>query len=189
MITHVDEWVNLLTRLKISPNQFLICWLVYEKDMASTIKYYQENPKNRFSIEDIEYLVENDFLLRLSKDKNNNNLDYFMTTPKFTENLIVDEDDAGDEIWDAYPSWLMVNNHKVSAKSCDKDDLKRKYSLKIKGSMKKHLQIMATLKEYVNRNNGLATMGIEKFVGSEQWNVLEEAYKETPDGSDLMQNL
>ena len=185
MITNVKDYTDVLCRLKISPNQFYICWLIHSRDRVSTIKYYEENQFNRFTPADIEELLRRDFLLSLTKDKSEYNLDCFTVTPKFTDSLIVDEDEAGEELWNTFPSWLMVKQNKVSAKSCDKDDLIEKYAKKIKGSFKKHKKVMSALEEYIKRNNGYATMGIEKFVNSEQWTLLEQEYKDNPETGDL----
>lgn len=187
MITSIREFVDLLCKLKISPNQFLICMLIHERDMAATIKYYEENQVNRFSHKDIDELLERGLLLRITKDEKHYNLDQFIVTDLFSREFLIDNDDAGEEFWNAYPSWIHMNNKKVSAKSCDKDDLIEKYAKKIKGSVKRHRDIMAVLEKYAEENNGQATMGIDKFVGSEQWTILKQAYEENT--GDLITNL
>src|SRR3569623_1627873 len=109
MISEIKEWVDFLCELKISANQYLICMLVHHKDNPSTIKYHHENYNNRFTHVEIDDLVDREYLLRLSKDTKNYNLDYFTTTAKFMSEFIIDEDDAGDEFWDAFPSWIYMN--------------------------------------------------------------------------------
>lgn len=188
MITSIREFVDLLCRLKISPNQFLICMLIHEKDTVATIKYYEENTSNRFNAKDINELLQRGFLLRISKDEKHFELDQFIVTDLFSHEFLVDGEDAGEEFWNMYPSWIRMNNTRVSAKTCDKDDLIEKYARKIKSSKKKHEQIMQTLEKYVEENNGFATLGIEKFVGSEQWTILKEKYDDNGTG-DLINTL
>lgn len=180
MITNTRDYVKLLCKLKISPEQFLICMLIHDKDSAGMIQYFNENKKHQFKHEQVDELLEREFLVRLSTDSDNYNLDHFAITGKFSGEFLIDGEDAGEEFWNAYPSWLKVKNQKVSAKSCDKDDLIEKYAKKIKGNRKKHARVMLVIEEYVKRNDGYALMGIEKFVGSEQWTILEVEYEEAP---------
>lgn len=189
MTLSVKEFVDILCKLKISANQYLICMLVYDRDGATTIKYYNENSGNQFTYEEIDDLVDREYLLRLSKDRKNYQLDYFSTTTKFMSDFLIDEDDAGEEFWNAYPSWIWMNGRKTSAKSCDKDDIIEKYYRKIKGNKKKHQKVMETIEEYSKRNDGFATMGIEKFVGSEQWTILQKDYESDSGTGDLIQSI
>lgn len=188
MITNTREYVKLLCKLKISPEQFLICMLIHDKDSAGMIQYFEENKQHKFKHEQVDELLDRGFLVRLSTDKDNYNLDHFAITHVFSSNFLIDGEDAGTEFWNTYPSWLKVKNQKISAKSCDKDDLVDKYAKKIKGSKKKHDRIMLVVEEYTKRNDGYALMGIEKFVGSEQWTILEEEYEEAPN-TDLHNSL
>lgn len=183
------DFVDLLCKLRISPNQFLICMLVHEKDVAATIKYYEENNLNRFSSKDVQELVSRGFLIRITKDEHYYNLDQFIVTDMFAGEFLIDNDEAGEELWNAYPNWMTFNNtKKTSAKSCDKDDLIEKYGKKIKSSKKRHQDVMSILKQYVEATNGNPAMGIEKFVSSEHWTALKELYNEQG-STDLIRTL
>ncbi len=189
MIIPNKEFVDLLCDLKISPNQFLICMLIHDKDVAATIKYYEENGENKFDFKDIELLLKRGFIIRISKDEKHYHLDQFITTDLFSGGFLVDNEEAGEELWDAYPNWMHFNNTKpVAAKSCDKDDLIEKYGKKIKGSKKKHKEIMDILAKYNDQTGGNPGMGIEKFVVSEHWNALKELYEQEGTG-DLIRDL
>lgn len=188
MITSTKDYVKLLCELKISPEQFLICMIVNDKDGASAIRYRNENPEHRFKHEQVDELLERGFLVRISTDRHIYNLDHFAVTGMFTSEFLVDNEDAGDELWELYPSWLKVKGQKVSAKSCDKDDLVEKYAKKIKGSKKKHKEIMEIVREYAHRNDNYALMGIEKFVASEHWIDLRKEYEDTGSG-DLINSI
>lgn len=191
MFESTREFVDLLCRLKISPNQFLICMLVNEKDDPSTIKYYEENKKNRFKADEINYLVDNGFLLRIPKlavkDKQDSyDILDFIVTSKFSEGILVDEFDAGEEFWNAYPSWLFFNNSRKPAKAVDKDELTELYLKAIGHSKKKHNEIMKTLAQLTLSNKGYATMTIKNFVGSRHWEQLKEDNNST---GDLIRNV
>lgn len=188
MITSTKEYVDLLCSLKISPEQFLICMLVNDKDTPSTMKYLHENTAHKFKHEQVDELLDRGFLVRISTDRDVYNIDHFAVTGLFSGDFLVDNDVAGTELWETFPSWLNVKGQKVSAKSCDKDDLVEKYTKKIKGSKKKHSKIMEVVREYRHRNNNYATMGIEKFVASEHWVDLALEYEDTGHG-DLAQSL
>lgn len=188
MFKTIREFVDLLCKLGISPNQFLICMLIHEKDVAGTIKYFEENKRNRFAVLDIDWLLNNGFLLRIDKRKETNyELDEFIVTAKFTEEFLVDEYDAGEELWNTYPSWMNFDGSRKSAKSVDKDELIEKYLKKINFSKKKHSAIIEVIKKYAEDNNGYATMGIQKFVSSEQW--VELSKLQDSDKGDLIRDL
>lgn len=188
MFKTIREFVDLLCKLGISPNQFLICMLIHEKDVAGTIKYYEENKRNRFAVLDIDWLLNNGFLLRINKkNETEYELDEFIITAKFSEEFLVDESD-GEEFWNAYPSWLFFDNSRKPAKVADKDDLIEEYLRKINHSKKKHLAIMKVLEKYVQDNKGFAAMNIKNFVGSQHWEQLEQLSKDNSTG-DLIRDM
>lgn len=189
MFENCREFVDLLCTLGISPNQFLICWLIYEKNVPATLKYYEENKRNKISHADIDWLLNNGFLLRIDKSKNGvYDTDEFLTTTKFSEAFLVDDYDAGEEFWTAYPSWLFFDNSRKTAKAVDKDELIEDYLKKINNSRKTHLKVMEVVKKYASENKGYAAMNIKNFVGSKHWEQLEELYRDTSSG-DLIKNL
>lgn len=187
MFENAREFVDLLCRLKISANQFLICTLVHEKDDPSTIKYYEENKKNRFKAEEIDYLVKNGFLIRTPSGKKQDEYELldFITTTKFSEGILVDEFDAGEEFWKAYPDWLFFNNSRKTAKAVDKDELIENYLKAIGYSKKKHSEVIALVNKYAADNKGYAIMTIKNFVGSRHW----EQLKESESSGDLIRNV
>ena len=177
MIIDINEYVDFLCKSQIDPNQFLICWLIYNKDRKNSYKYISE--LKRFKVEDILELEKKGYLANVKSRSDSSNtleLDDYITTQKFDDFVIIDKVEIGEEFWNFYLKWIWINGSKVSAKSCDKDEFIENYAKKIKNNKKKHLKIMEIYERY-KKENLYADMKIDKFIGSEHWENLEDLYK------------
>jgi hypothetical protein len=102
-------------------------------------------------------------------------LSAYFVPPKIADKLWVEHEMAGQELWDIYPSFFIIGGGKqVPTKSCDREALIESYCKKIKHSKKRHEEVMEVLKHAIQMND--ITMGIEKWVGSHQWESLKEKY-------------
>jgi hypothetical protein len=81
----------------------------------------------------------------------------------------------GDELWSVYPWSFTIGDKTVPAKTCDRDEITDIYIKKIKGSMRKHRQVISCIKR--GTALGLIKVGIEKFVRGEQWEFVAEEIK------------
>lgn len=177
MIYDVDKYVELLCKAQISTDQFLICTLIHLKDYKSMERYKAEY--ENFRVEHVRFqirdLMDRGFIVPTRKG--HYEIDELFVTPLFTALVFIDPEDSGTEIWEVYPKWLFLDNKKISAKSCDKDDLIERYNGKIKRNIIKHKKIISLIENFKS-NNDYAEMGIEKFVASEHWELLEDLYKD-----------
>lgn len=191
MLYEIDnETLDFLCENKLTLNQFAICLLVYKKDTATIIRIsneigklgdylipngVDEQGKKKYKKELID-LIDRGFIKLTFVDKDDRYaLDNFEVTERFTKNFIKDED-IFEEFWKEYPRFIFVNGLEYPAKSTDYEELKEKYIKAIKNSRRKHKEIIEKLKEFKSTNN-YALMGIEKFVGSRQWDNLSENNK------------
>lgn len=171
MIISIDRYVDFLVKKNLTEHQFLVCYLIYTKEIKAIVKY---NNKFKISREELLDLIDRDFIIPIFDDPEHIfDLANLNVTPKFYEGLIIDEDNA-EEIWDLYPSYLLINNTKVYSKSSmPKEDFIKMYLRITRRSQKTHERIKKVLEEY-NRKNKYAEMGIDKFIGSEYWKELEK---------------
>jgi len=191
MLYEIDnETIDFLCENKLTLNQFAICLLIHKKDTATMIRINNEigqignylipngvDPQGKKKyIKEIDDLIDRNFLRLTFIDKEDKYaLDNFEVTAKFTDQFI-QEIDIFEEFWQEYPKFLFVNGLEFPAKSTDYEELKEKYLKTIKNSKKKHRDIIEKLKRFKLDNN-YAQMGIEKFVGSRQWDSMIEETK------------
>jgi hypothetical protein len=171
----IDKYVDFITEHKLSEHQFLILWLINAKDGKNIAKY--RKTFDTFNTDEIKELITrgwiDDFGLVEDNIRTYNIYD-FIVTNKFTETVYIDSFDAGDELIDTYPNWVMIKNIRVSAKSCDHDELISLYGKILKNNRNKHNDIIRLVQSMKELHNGYAPMGIEKFVKSRHWTILEE---------------
>lgn len=85
---------------------------------------------------------------------------------RFTE-AFIDEHQAGNEVWDSYPTFLESSGKRFPLTAMDKNVFRSLYWNSINGSRKEHLEILEDL--VYAKEKGLIRMKIENFVRSEGW--------------------
>ena len=167
-----EKLVEFLSSRKMTANQYLLCHLLYmgEHDLLARLV---KNDQLRFAKKEVNDLIERGYLEKLFGD---NSQFSFMTTDKFSRAVFVDEEEAGQQLWDTYPKVLSIDGVMQSTRTCDKDDILETYYKRIKGSKKKHEFVMQMLHRYVDlvKARQMNSMGIEKWVKGENWDVVAE---------------
>ena len=156
----------------MTANQFLICYLLYHKDGKNIIRY--ANEVKEFDRDDILYLIENDFILTTVKGIYE--VDNFVVTHKFSELILIEGNTASLELFEVYPKWIFIDGKEWSARSCGLTKVEIMYPKVIKNDVVLHRTIIEIVKEY-KKHNRYAEMGIEKFIDSRHWELLEPKYK------------
>jgi hypothetical protein len=188
IFVETDKFINFLVKHNMTANQFMFCYLKANYDIAH-FKKYATNRKNYvaeakaegrtvpggvISSDELKDLVHRGYLEDFN-DKGRDYIDSYLVTPKFTKEMFIETEQAGEELWATYPPFITINTSRVSARSCDKDTLIKTYCKRIKNNKKIHDEIITLLKEAISKDE--IRMGIEKWVGSEQWNNLKELYE------------
>lgn len=169
MITDIDKYVEFLCDNDITANEFLILWLVHTKDTESIKKYKQA--KGAFAVVDIEHLISLNFITNFSMD---GSYDIFsmMVTDKFTKRVVIDEDDAYEELQTVYPAWIEVKGTKYPTIKGDPMVVAKDYFKAHKGNRLAHKRIMdITRMYYANRP---VTGNIHDYILNRRWNLLEK---------------
>lgn len=194
MIIKIDrETIDFLCKHKLTFTQLGICLLIYHQDTAAVIKLQDnvrtigsallEQPNGKYKSE-LRDLIDRGFIEQISNSPNLSNplaFDNFRLNKDFSKEFLVPSGTIVEELIDAYPKKLYVNGVEFPATSCDFDKLEAAYIKAIKGSLKKHGEILKKLTAYKERNS-YAQVGIEKFVGGRLWETLEETIKSTSRG-------
>lgn len=182
-----EKLVEFLAFRKITANQYLLCHLLY-LGKHELLKKYVADKNLQFEAQEVSDLISKGYLEKLFDD---NSQFSYMVTDKFARHLFVDDEEAGQEIWDTYPKILKIDGVIQSTRSCDKDDVLQTYYNRIKGSKEKHQFVMQMLHRYVDlvKSHQMNSMGIEKWIKGENWDVVAEAISESrtyADKSDLI---
>lgn len=187
-----DDLLNYCRKLKITPNQFNFCYLIYIKDWTnlkslSQTVYIDASGQNRslaIKKSEVEDLVKRGFVIDLYEGERYNTS--YVVTEKFAKYLFIDEEDAGNDLWNNYFDYFTIGGIYQSAKTADKDRLMEVYLKKIRRNKKKHREVMEMLSEYKTlvKQGKMQPMGIEKFVMGENWEVVKKIVTKTGENWD-----
>lgn len=173
MINDIDKYVDFLTTNSINEHQFLILWLVHTKDLANISKYKAKF--GNFNVGDINDLIDrhwiDDFGL-IKNDQRTFNIYDFIVTDKFTKIVLIDEEDAYEELVQAYPKWLSIKGVKFPTLTGDPYKLAKEYQKYIKRNRLAHERVIRITTEYFK--NKEPQVGIEKYILNRLWNLLED---------------
>lgn len=176
-----------LTRGAINPNQWVLCYLLHTQNWVALQAYLKDiGPWLRADIKDLhnrEFITfkEVDFAYEssprnLTPTSKFTDLLYGTTSEGETvddQSLMIDDDEAFNELFHAYPAFINVNGSKAPGRSCDYEASCTSYSLATKGKRATHEAILHELAWGLEQ--GLVNMGLGKFIASRQWLSLRQA--------------
>jgi hypothetical protein len=129
----------------------------------------------------------NDLIERglLAEENDSQTLTSYRVTEEFFGDYYIDQEEAGEQLWEAFPKLLSIDNVYQSTRTCDKEEILETYYRRIKGSRKKHQYILQMTNRYTDliQAGEMSGMGIEKYIKGENWDVVGEALGHTYDGS------
>ncbi len=175
MIYEIDKYTDYLIKLDINANQFYLCWLLYTKDYDNLKKYVDRF--GNFNEGDIKDLIDKGLLLNTNPNANSFNTKSLYVALPFAEEIIVEPDDAWDELMEAYPREVIVNNTKYPSTGLkweEEKELKQSYTKEINKNKFLHRSIIKLVKEWGERNGGYAQFKIDKFITSKYWRELKK---------------
>lgn len=173
MITDIDKYVDFLTENKITEHQFLILWLVHTKDEKNIIRY--KRAFGQFNIDQVRDLIEKRFIDDFGTIKDGKiefNIYNFVVTDKFSEKVIVDEEDAYLELCSIYPKWMVVKGTKWPMIKGDPYKIAKEYYKSHKGNKLSHQRVLNITQQYFS--NHPVQGNIEDYILNRRWNLLED---------------
>lgn len=173
MFLNEEKTIDLMVKHKINANQLHFMYLI-QSGSSQIYRIAEEGKKfYRSEIQDLEDrgFIENLNLTRHSLDDHYQIRD---DTPEGKEVLEFLNEDVtmGDELWNVYPYSFQMGDKTFPAKTFDREEICDIYIKRIKGSAKKHREIIGLVKRGIALN--LINVGIEKFVKGEQWEFLKQ---------------
>lgn len=170
MITE-EPYVKFMIKHRLTQTQFLLLHLIY-KSRVDLIKEY----KNAFPTEDgsmiPQYLVD-DLINRNFMVKTTNG---YKLGKKFVE-AYANKHTITDEIYNIYPSFIISNGVNIPLTAMDRIEFANIYIGKINGSIDEHNEVLKDIKFAIKED--LITIGLTKFLQSEQWKAFRPLRKES----------
>lgn len=195
MLEDVKYYTDLLVKLKITPNQFYLCWLLYwdHKDgkggkrrnpngehVIANLYRYARTVKNFTMVEKQDLMKKG--LIEICNKNAKDTLDMYEVTQKFIDTVLVNRK-MEDEFWDAYPSEIPhfdnPSKPNINLKVCVQDKVKAKYRALVK-TKNRHEKVMEIL-DWAKRQQKIR-MSISNFVDAKMWEQFEEAMERDGEG-------
>ena len=100
--------------------------------------------------------------------KNTFQLDYFEVTEKLANELFFEVDKHIDELYEAYPTFTIIDGRQAFLTSADRNLMSILYAKNIKRNINTHNEVL----DKVKANYGNLNMKIENFIKSKMWEKL-----------------
>lgn len=199
ILDDVNEYVDFLTKHKLSTNQFLLLYLLYTEKFVKVddkLKYkrigniYKWSSEGKgWTKEEIEDLINKDYVFGIkSTNPKDGALTYFVDqlilTQKFSDLMFINTNFAFEEILEIYPDTFIVNQSTVFSKSGDLEKVALNYSKLIKNSIVKHEEIKNII--IYAKERGLCNYKLENFLTRGVIDSIKKMMEETYDrGQDI----
>jgi hypothetical protein len=187
MILDIDSYVKTLESLKITANQFLLCYLLYTdkkvqegdkefyafQGQAIANLYRYATKVKTWTTEEIQDLIDKKYLIDNNKtDKKYP--DYLEISDDFKQQIFTSETQF-EEFWREYPAFIdnfnSMNGPKIKLKVTDPLELEEIYKKTVR-TRAEHDRLMKVLKW--SRDNNQLNINIKNFVVSRHWIDLEK---------------
>lgn len=187
----LDRYFKYLIKLKLTQQQFLLLYLLYEERYDLIKKYKEHYPTDDGSMIG-KYFTDDLVKRKFIKVRNERNemgkvIQVAELTPKFPS-IFADSDYYADEVWERYPRFFTNSKGvRIPLKLLDKDAFKRMYINKIKASIEEHNKVMKDIAYGKDRN--LINCKIDLFFKSEHYLSIREERIENEDNNISNTNL
>jgi|1_EtaG_2_1085319.scaffolds.fasta_scaffold00140_6 hypothetical protein len=167
MYYDATKLVDFCSKKKITTEQFLFCYLTYTNKLPLLYKYCDQVRKfPKAGLEDLEKrgFIEN------TNEKLKDFPDSFVVKKKFYANmefLTMHLGNAAEELWDAYPSHVIMADKRMPAKNISIEDLADAYIKKVNQGRAIPEEVMQGFA--AQKANDSLGMGLAKWFSTEQW--------------------
>lgn len=176
-------YVGLLCRLKITPNQFLLCHLLHMhntltkegRDSSAMSELYRYSSiVGKWKTEEIEDIINKGYIDTSNIIAAKKDPALFDITEKFI-NEVYARENRFDEIWEMFPATIANFNHpslpRIKLKVCDKDEMDELYNKKVK-TKSEHDAVKRILQELIENNQ--VNFNFNNFIRGEMWKDLDK---------------
>lgn len=183
MFVDVDEYVEVMSDLGISANQFLLCYLLHADQRvdgklvpkgANMSNFYKYTSKAcKWTQSEVDDLIAKGYVIDRGRPSDKTHPDYLIVTDEFVNKVFITRNKF-KEFWDAYPFIVPnFNNPRgpaIKLKTGDMEELADLYTRKVK-TQALHNKILELLEWGIENNH--VNMSMERFIKSQLWETLE----------------
>ena len=166
----IKKFVNLLIKLKISPNQFLWTYLNMVKDYATLYKYIKNNGFPDTS--EVDDLIDRGIVIDMG-GKGELYADQLLVADSFSKYFLTMDVKQANEFWKLYPDSIVVNGRPYKTKSLNKENLLMEYQQSVSYNEETHKKALECLKNDISK--GLINSKIDKYISGKPWEDYEES--------------
>lgn len=188
----IREITAFMAENEITSRQFLLLWCLFtdplykdfvkKKGKTKKILVYPDSNSlgalrlaDNITLEDIQVLKEKEFIIDLNEGNSSFYFDQLLLTQKFCEKFFITRDDF-EELWEEYPTTIMIGDKVLPARSGDYDSLRERYLTIIGKDKALHNSILRTLVRA--KELGIISIGLEKFILGRHWNTFNDMMEE-----------
>jgi len=168
MIFEIKKLDGILNKFNITISQLYILNCIYCKEIQA-IKNHIDKNVDTF-LNDLKYLESLSYLEYHGRDIENIDFFDYALTESFINQMYLDVDKAGNEFFNAYPSYIEINGNKILAKKGDRDALIEQYCKDINYDIEKHNKILKAIPIAIAQ--GSLNMAIRNFIESKLYDDL-----------------
>jgi len=179
MITSIDnETLNFLCKHELTFNQFCMCLLIHERNGAKIIKYISEVgfltggtivKTNNREVNELNDLVERGYIKYTWKVKHDkHHLDNYSVTEKFTKGFLDKFKEAVKELWDTYPTYMLINGQEMPYGKSDYEAFEEQYTKMLKVDISLHTTIMQDVLDN-KKYSKYAPVKLSNYLSSRLW--------------------
>lgn len=174
MFIDVSKYIEFLSEYEINANQYLFCYLLAIEDYDNITKMMKDDHL-KLKITEIDNLIAFGRIMIRDWDKNDPKfkLRNVMITNSFKKKLVIDTDDAAEELWKAYFDYGYWNDQRVPARDISPEELATLYKKIIKSNQQEHDRILRITKALV-KSRQYAHRGLRKYVENRDWELYEK---------------
>ncbi len=174
MISNVEDYSDFLVKNNLTANQYLFCYCLGVGDYNSLIKYLKHHNIDSQDLGIDKLIIEGKlYPYKVNELEKGYNLRTLRLMDDFKNKIILDNDDASEELFFSYFDYLLIDGVRVPARNININTFKMEYSKIIKNNRLEHDRILAVTKKYVS-SRPYAEMGLDKYIGTRHYNLVEK---------------
>ena len=185
-----NRYVPFIIKHKLTQAQFLLLYLLYKDEIHHIRDYKKAFPTLDGSMIGgipLQQLIDEGYIKSIGKGVNSDEL---QLTEKFTY-IFVDEFEAGEQLIDLYPAFIVKDGKRYPLKLTDRNVLRKAYGKAINNNKEEHKEIIKDV-NYAIENN-LINGKLENFILSLAWrdirkerlNIVDKQEEETINSKDF----
>lgn len=172
MFTDINKFTDSLVKYELTAHQFFILYLIDTEDLPNLNKYI--NSLGKFDGNDIQVLLDKGYVINTNPNDKHFNLGSLVVTLEYAEEKVEGQSDIDlfEELLDAYPPYVIVNNVKYSTKGLsfqDEEKARIFYIKEIRKSKVLHAEILSLIRKWRDIVGDVAPFKIDKFLTSRHW--------------------